>query len=88
MKPHNLWIGRQTRTQVDDSGEVEGRGMVKIPIGWRGRVDHITHFEDGEPMFAVVWEDDPNAPGGAGNMGSTVWSASELAREAEVIDAA
>jgi hypothetical protein len=36
-------------------------------------------------MFAVLWDDDPNAPGGAGNMGSTVWSASELASEAEVI---
>jgi hypothetical protein len=33
MKPHNEWIGRQIRTQVDDSGGVEGRGMVKIPVG-------------------------------------------------------
>jgi hypothetical protein len=95
--PHNdPWIGKRIVTRVPDSNEVT-RGdiwtpsrtvLVEIPVGWMGTVDRIVHYDDGEAMYAVAWEDDANAPAGEGNMGWTIWSASELRDEAEVIDAA
>jgi hypothetical protein len=82
------WIGRRIVTLVPDYNDVESRGVVDVPIGWTATVAHIVFFDDGEPMYAVVWDDDYTAPGLPGNMGWTVWSASELRDQATRTDGA
>jgi len=67
-----------------------GSAEVDIPIGWTGTVDkklYKGHPDLGQ-MYAIVWDDDPNAPNPdrtTSNMGWTIWGEKELERDAELL---
>lgn len=72
--------GKKIRTKVTDCNEVE-RGEVQIPIGHTAVIGHLLDVDEGEEMYAVLW--DNNAEGL--NMGWCLWSRSELFADAEFI---
>lgn len=78
------WTGKRIRTKVADANDVDGRGMVQIPIGWSATVGDSNGGDP--PHYAVLWDHDPDYSEASGNMGWCLWTAEELERDAELIE--
>ena len=68
-------VGKRVRTKIEDCDTDENSNERKIPIGTEGLVNDLNHVDiDGVPSFDIFWD----------NGGWTIWTADELARDAEI----